>query len=726
MPSAIPGIRAANRLAGICLAVVVFTMMLPCGGASAQQATVRPAASTDTDATAAKVQQLLELLADPRVQRSLEERVKSTTKPAEASVEASLSSYWNARLTSVREHVAALLVALPDLPNQFARAASLVSADLGTGGRIRAFLLVIGFLVLGASIEWLFRKATAGLSGHLERLPMETVNDRLYAVAARLALAVGRMLAFALGSIGAFLVFDWSPLLREIVSAYLIAILAIRVAMIVERLMLSPGAARFRIIPSSDAGARFWFIRVTVFVGWFAFGYVWLELTRTFGFSLAASQLLAYAFGLVLLAIALEAVWRRPVAAIAGADAEAAHRRFSGNTRNILMSVAIVLLWGLWVLRAMPSFWFLLIITILPLANSVLDRAIENLLRPTGSPEAATGSHSVIAVGLERGMRAFLIIGGAAVLAWGWGIDLVHLTSQDTLVARLVHGALSAVIILLIADVVWHTASAAIDRKLTEVGDLGQPNTDEARRRARIRTLLPIFRNILFVIVIAVTVMMALAAMGVEIGPLIAGASVVGVAIGFGAQTFVRDVIAGMFYLLDDAFRVGEYIQSGNYKGTVEGFSIRSVKLRHHRGPIYTVPFGLLGAVQNQSRDWVIDKMTIGVTYDSDVERARKLIKQIGQQLAQDPEYAPLIIEPLKMQGIEQFGDFAVQIRTKMMTVPGEQFVIRRKALAMIKKAFDENGIKFAFPTVQVAGEREPVEVAAAQQGLTLTRPAAA
>jgi moderate conductance mechanosensitive channel len=138
------------------------------------------------------------------------------------------------------------------------------------------------------------------------------------------------------------------------------------------------------------------------------------------------------------------------------------------------------------------------------------------------------------------------------------------------------------------------------------------------------------------------------------------------------------------------------------------------------------VPFGLLGAVQNQSRDWVIDKMTIGVTYDSDVERARKLIKQTGQQLAQDPEYAPLIIEPLKMQGIEQFGDFAVQIRTKMMTVPGEQFVIRRKALAMIKKAFDENGIKFAFPTVQIAGEREPVEVAAAQHGLSLTKPAAA
>jgi len=219
---------------------------------------------------------------------------------------------------------------------------------------------------------------------------------------------------------------------------------------------------------------------------------------------------------------------------------------------------------------------------------------------------------------------------------------------------------------------------------------------------------------------------MALAAMGVEIGPLIAGAGVVGVAIGFGAQSFVRDVIAGMFYLLDDAFRVGEYVQAGNYKGTIEGFSIRSIKLRHHRGPIYTVPFGVLGAIQNQSRDWVIDKLMVGITYDSNLDLARKLIKQIGLDLAQDPEFAPLIIEPLKMQGVENLGDFAVQIRAKMMTVPGEQFVIRRKAYAMIKKAFDENGIKFAFPTVQLAGDGEPSAAAVAQRALELTHPAAA
>jgi small-conductance mechanosensitive channel len=225
------------------------------------------------------------------------------------------------------------------------------------------------------------------------------------------------------------------------------------------------------------------------------------------------------------------------------------------------------------------AFWLILVMIILPLAIFVSRLAVENLLLPAGARDTVESPQSVIAVGLERGIRAVLIIGAAVLLAWGWGVDIIHLAGQDTRFAKIAHGVLSAVIIVLVADVLWHAVKAAIDSKLTQTADPGLPNTDEARRRGRLHTLLPIFRNVLFVVVIAVAALMALAAMGVEIGPLIAGMSVVGVAIGFGAQTFVRDIIAGMFYLLDDAFRVGEYIQSGNYKGTVEGFSIRLVRL---------------------------------------------------------------------------------------------------------------------------------------------------
>jgi small-conductance mechanosensitive channel len=197
---------------------------------------------------------------------------------------------------------------------------------------------------------------------------------------------------------------------------------------------------------------------------------------------------------------------------------------------------------------------------------------------------------------------------------------------------------------------------------------------------------------------------------------------VVGVAVGFGAQTLVKDIISGMFYLLDDAFRTGEYIISGSYKGTVESFSLRSIKLRHHRGSLYTVPFGELGAVQNMSRDWVIDKLSVSVTYDTDLDKVKPAIKEVSKQIMADPELAPHIIEPLKMQGVEQFGDFAIQIRLKMMTKPGEQFVIRRRAYALIKKTFDAKGIEFAFPTVTVAGGGDAVP-AIAQQAVELTRP---
>jgi small-conductance mechanosensitive channel len=216
---------------------------------------------------------------------------------------------------------------------------------------------------------------------------------------------------------------------------------------------------------------------------------------------------------------------------------------------------------------------------------------------------------------------------------------------------------------------------------------------------------------------------MALSALGVKVAPLLAGAGVVGVAIGFGSQTLVRDLLSKFFYLLDDAFRVGEYIQSGNYKGTVEHLGVRSVRLRHHRGPLFTIPYGQLGAVQNMSRDWVIDKMTLGLVYGTDLDKVKKLLKQIGKELSANPEFAPDILEPLKMQGVDNFGDFAIQVRLKMKTLPNKQFTIRRRAYAMIQKVFAENGIQFAFPTVQVAGQGD-VSAAVAKQALDIAKSA--
>jgi small-conductance mechanosensitive channel len=549
-------------------------------------------------------------------------------------------------------------------------------------------------------------------------------------VAERAAFALGLVVAYAIGSIGAFLAFRWPGLLRQIILGYLIVFLAIRIAAVLGRFLLAPYNERLRVIPMDSATARFWYVQFKLVVGWLLLGIVTKGLLGALEISPDARDIVGYGFGLGTLAILLEAIWRRP-AETTDARPEPVHenRRLSRVKLNALLTAGLILLYALRVAGTMPAFWLLLVVMVWPLADHLSRRGVQHILRPPGTTEAAEVP-TLTTVFLERGLRAALIIAALAILAWGWGIDIESLTANETMMTRFARGALSAVAIALIADFIWNVAKAAIDAKVAETVDPGLPNTDEARRRARLRTLLPIFRNILFVVVVVVAAMMALSALGVEIGPLIAGLSVLGVAIGFGAQTFFRDIIAGMFYLLDDAFRVGEYIQSGNYKGTVEGFSIRSVRLRHQRGAVYTVPFSLLGAVQNQSRDWVIDKLTIGITYDSDIDLARKLIKQVGLELAAEPEFAPVILEPLKMQGVDAFGDYAVQIRMKMMTLPGENFVIRRQALARIKKAFDANGIKFAFPTVQLAGDSsEPATAATAavaKEALALTRPQAA
>jgi len=711
--------------------LLIGVAVLPAAEAAGMSAfTPKPAKPSAETAPPSEIQALLNLLADPKVQAWLDKQSKNQPAPEAArpplqSPEQMMSS----RVEAVREHIAGMVAVLPNMPAQFIHAADVLDTTLGNRRPGRVVGLVAAFVALGFGAEGLFWLATKRIRRHLEAHPVETVGERVRLVGERAAFALALVIAFAIGSIGAFLAFEWPSLLRHIVLGYLIVFLAIRIAAVLGRFLLAPRNERFRIIPMDSAAARFWYVRVKLIVGWLALGLVTKDLLSALEVSPAARDIVGYGFGLGTLAILIEAVWRRPGDSI-GAGPEPVHetRQLSRVKLNALLTAGLILLYGLRVAGMMGAFWLLLVALVWPLADLLTRRGVEHILRPPGTTEAV-GVPTVTTICLERGLRATLIIAALAVLAWGWGIDIEALTAQETMMNRFARGALSAVAIALIADFIWHVARAAIDAKLAETGEPGLATTDEARRQARLRTLLPIFRNILFVVVVVVAAMMALSALGVEIGPLIAGASVIGVAIGFGAQTFVRDVIAGMFYLLDDAFRVGEYIQSGNYKGTVEGFSIRSVRLRHQRGPLYTVPFGLLGAVENMSRDWVIDKITLGVTYDTDLDLARKLIKQVGIELAAEPEFAPLIIQPLKMQGVDAFGDFAIQLRAKMMTLPGEQFIIRRAAYARIKKVFDANGIKFAFPTVQLAGDKAPSEtgpaIAAAREALVLTRPAA-
>lgn len=590
--------------------------------------------------------------------------------------EETAAGYLDGRVDALREHFASLIAAAPNLPAEIGRVRASLEQEWQSRPPGTVLGLILGFIVLGFVVE-------AGYRYFIRKRNTRdgSVAERLRSIGWRLAVDLGGVAAFTLGSAAAFLAFEWPVRTREAVVGFLASFILLRITITLSRALLAPRDAELRILPASDAEAGFWYRRIALFAAWLALGWVLVGWLRLLGMEPASLRLVAYLLGLGLLAIAIEAFWRR----------------------SRLAALYFVLVWALWASGARGLFWLAVAVAALPHIMRLVQDGVDHALRPPGA--AAAETRGLAAATLGRGLRALVIIGVAWLLVLAFGLDVDALASGDTVWMRLLRGAVNALAIVLIADVIWLAVASLIDQKMA--------STQETN--ARLRTLLPIVRGTVAAVLVVMTILMALSALGVQVGPLIASAGVVGIAIGFGAQTLVRDMLSKFFYLLDDAFRIGEYIQSGNYKGTVEHLGVRSVRLRHHRGPLYTIPYGQLGAVQNQSRDWVIDKLTIGLTYDSDLDKAKKLIKQIGKDLAKDPEFAPSILEPLKMQGVEAFGDFAIQIRMKMMTKPGQQFGIRRRALALIKAAFAANGIKFAVPTVQVAAPGDAAAAAAAQ-----------
>jgi small-conductance mechanosensitive channel len=271
---------------------------------------------------------------------------------------------------------------------------------------------------------------------------------------------------------------------------------------------------------------------------------------------------------------------------------------------------------------------------------------------------------------------------------------------------------LDVLAILFIGYIAYHAFRIWIDRKIRdeqgeqEEGKLGDEGGGSSA--SRLATLLPLFRNFMLVIMVVTIVLIVLLELGVNVGPLFAGAGVVGVAVGFGSQALVRDIFSGGFFLFDDAFRKGEYLDVGGVKGTVEKISVRSFQLRHHLGALHTIPFGEIQVMTNYSRDWVIMKLPLRVTYDTDVDKVRKLIKKLGVELLDDPVIGSNFIQPLKSQGVIEMQDSAMIIRVKFMTKPGDQWLVRKKVYEEIRALFEREGIKFAHRevTVRLAGDK--------------------
>jgi len=306
---------------------------------------------------------------------------------------------------------------------------------------------------------------------------------------------------------------------------------------------------------------------------------------------------------------------------------------------------------------------------------------------------------------LDKGARILVAFIALELLGFMWSGHA--LTDGNTIVGDFVE----LVLIIFLGYMAYEAVKILIDQKIAKESPSEQDEEAEigGAGESRIATLLPIFRNFLLITIFVIVVMLVLSEIGVNIAPLFAGAGVVGLAVGFGAQTLIRDIFSGAFYLIDDAFRKGEYIDIGSAKGVVEKISIRSMQLRHHRGALTTVPFGEIQHVENFSRDWAMMKLAFRVTYDTDVDKMRKIIKKFGQELLADEYYGPMFLQPLKSQGIMAMEDSAMIARVKFMTKPGKQFELRKVVYAGLQDLFEKNGIKFAHKqvTVRVANTDE-------------------
>ncbi|WP_319545249.1 mechanosensitive ion channel domain-containing protein [Ruegeria conchae] len=351
--------------------------------------------------------------------------------------------------------------------------------------------------------------------------------------------------------------------------------------------------------------------------------------------------------------------------------------------------------------------------------NTEADEAEVGEAAALVTPEAEKRKHAILTYeDLARrvaGILAFVVGLYALVVIWNpqanWSDDLP------------IERALDVMVILFIGYILFHFFRVWIDSKIAEEVDDGAADAelgDEGGEggQSRLATLLPLFRGAILAVVVVTIALIVLMELGINVSPLFAGAGVVGLAVGFGSQTLVRDIFSGAFFLMDDAFRKGEYIDIGDVKGTVEKISVRSFQLRHHLGALNTIPFGEIKVLTNYSRDWVIMKLPLRVTYDTDVEKVRKLIKKLGQELLSDPVIGENFIQPLKSQGVIEMQDSAMIIRVKFMTKPGDQWLVRKKVYQDIRELFAREGIRFAHRevTVRLADGKEAEDLTPKQR----------
>lgn len=286
---------------------------------------------------------------------------------------------------------------------------------------------------------------------------------------------------------------------------------------------------------------------------------------------------------------------------------------------------------------------------------------------------------------------ARLMLAGVTLytLAKIWNIEMVDRIFESDAVRNVVSSAMTILLVIFLAAVVWESINLYLIHIMRKAQSRGQ---------ARATTLLPLIRNIAVAIFFGLFGLVLLSEFGINVTPLLAGAGVIGVAVGFGAQSFVKDFLTGFTIILEDVMRVGDVVNIAGLGGQVEKITLRKIQLRDYNGAVYTIPYSEIRTIQNLTKDFSFYVMDISVGYTSDLDKVVSVLNRLDEEMRADPAFAPKILAPLEIAGVDRFADSAVVIKARIKTPPIQQWSVGREFNRRMKIAFEREGIEIPFP----------------------------
>jgi moderate conductance mechanosensitive channel len=570
-----------------------------------------------------------------------------------------------------------------------------------------AFAVVFGTAFI---LEWLLRLLLGRLVPRLPTRRSDTVPIRALFALLGLVLDALPILVFAAVAYSALAtVLDPLTRARITLSVLLNATVEVRLVLCVVRNILVPADSGAVFAPLDPETRNYLYIWIRRFVLWAVFGYAVPEAAWWLGAPGAIYALMLNVVGLILALLAIIFLLQNRVQIgkwIAGAPAIASGW---GRARRVFAEVWLVLavlyvsaIYLIYALRIQGGFVYIARATLLTLVVIVAAHLLVRFVRELSrrgfaiSPELKV-QFPTLEQRANRYLPILTVVVGAVVYALAvmtvlqaWGIGAFAWLGSA--VGRQVTGSvLSIGVVLVVAIAFWETVASAIERYLTRI------DASELPRRTRVRTLLPLFRTAMLWVIVVLTSMIVLSHIGIDIAPLLAGAGVVGVAIGFGSQTLVKDIITGLFILMEDQIAVGDVVDVGkDHAGVVEAITVRTIRLRDQAGAVHTVPFSEVTTVKNLTRDFAYSVERVAVSNSADIDRVVDIVRQVSEALMADETLRPMILDPFDYQGVDALDASGVVLLVRIRTVAGKQWTVGRAFNRLLKIAFDEHAIALA------------------------------